>query len=80
MSFPGYYARVHGMNQLLDAFLRKCECNCQVVNLGAGLDTTFWRLKVLNIKVSKILDFFTVALIVLCYTARGNKKKKHDLV
>lgn len=44
----GYYARVHGMNHLLDAFLRKTECNCQVVNLGAGLDTTFWRLKVLN--------------------------------
>ncbi|XP_030630060.1 leucine carboxyl methyltransferase 1 [Chanos chanos] len=41
----GYYARVHGMNHLLDAFLKKTGCDCQVVNLGAGLDTTFWRLK-----------------------------------
>lgn len=42
----GYYARVQGMNHLLDAFLRKTKCDCQIVNLGAGLDTTFWRLKV----------------------------------
>lgn len=42
----GYYARVQGVNHLLDAFLRKTQCDCQVINLGAGLDTTFWRLKV----------------------------------
>lgn len=42
----GYYARVKGVNHLLDAFIRKAECDCQVINLGAGLDTTFWRLKV----------------------------------
>lgn len=42
----GYYGRVRGMNLLIDAFLKKTQCDCQVVNLGAGLDTTFWRLKV----------------------------------
>nr|XP_033818880.1 leucine carboxyl methyltransferase 1 [Geotrypetes seraphini] len=41
----GYYARVRAVNQLLDAFLERTECNCQVISLGAGLDTTFWRLK-----------------------------------
>ncbi|XP_029433442.1 leucine carboxyl methyltransferase 1 [Rhinatrema bivittatum] len=41
----GYYARVQAVNQLLDAFLERTECNCQVINVGAGLDTTFWRLK-----------------------------------
>uniref|UniRef100_A0A671LSW7 Leucine carboxyl methyltransferase 1 n=1 Tax=Sinocyclocheilus anshuiensis TaxID=1608454 RepID=A0A671LSW7_9TELE len=41
----GYYGRVKGMNLLIDAFLKKTQCDCQVVNLGAGLDTTFWRLK-----------------------------------
>lgn len=45
----GYYARVKGVNHLLDAFIRKAECDCQVINLGAGLDTTFWRLKVCSI-------------------------------
>uniref|UniRef100_A0A4W4F5A7 Leucine carboxyl methyltransferase 1 n=1 Tax=Electrophorus electricus TaxID=8005 RepID=A0A4W4F5A7_ELEEL len=48
----GYYARVQGMSHLLDAFLKRTQCDCQVVNLGAGLDTTFWRLKVcLNYKL-----------------------------
>ncbi|XP_022444196.1 leucine carboxyl methyltransferase 1 isoform X1 [Monodon monoceros] len=42
----GYFARVHGVSQLIKAFLRKTECNCQILNLGAGMDTTFWRLKV----------------------------------
>ncbi|XP_004604327.1 leucine carboxyl methyltransferase 1 [Sorex araneus] len=41
----GYFARVQGVSQLLKAFLRKTECNCQIINLGAGMDTTFWTLK-----------------------------------
>ncbi|XP_053412529.1 leucine carboxyl methyltransferase 1 isoform X1 [Nycticebus coucang] len=41
----GYFARVHGVNQLIKAFLRKTECHCQILNLGAGMDTTFWKLK-----------------------------------
>ncbi|XP_056153411.1 LOW QUALITY PROTEIN: leucine carboxyl methyltransferase 1 [Lampris incognitus] len=41
----GYYALVRGVNHLLDAFIQKTECDCQIINLGAGLDTTFWRLK-----------------------------------
>uniref|UniRef100_A0A4W5K2Z3 Leucine carboxyl methyltransferase 1 n=1 Tax=Hucho hucho TaxID=62062 RepID=A0A4W5K2Z3_9TELE len=51
----GYYACVGGMNHL-DAFLRKTVCNCQIVKLGAGLDTTFWRLKVLPRKYIEV-DF-----------------------
>ncbi|XP_070424478.1 leucine carboxyl methyltransferase 1-like [Equus przewalskii] len=42
----GYFARVHGVTQLIRAFLRKTECQCQIINLGAGMDTTFWTLKV----------------------------------
>lgn len=51
----GYYARVKGVNHLLDAFIRKAECNCQVVNIGAGLDTTFWRLKVCKILANHLV-------------------------
>lgn len=59
----GYYARVQGVNHLLDAFLKKSQCDCQVVNLGAGLDTTFWRLKVhwfwsVNFSYSSILKTY----------------------
>lgn len=58
----GYYARVKGVNLLLDAFLRKTERRCQVINLGAGLDTTFWRLKEENLLPQKFfeVDFPTV--------------------
>ncbi|XP_068610775.1 leucine carboxyl methyltransferase 1 [Brachionichthys hirsutus] len=58
----GYYARVQGVNHLLDAFIRKTECNCQVINMGAGLDTTFWRLKDENLMPQKYfeVDFPTV--------------------
>ncbi|XP_068161711.1 leucine carboxyl methyltransferase 1 [Antennarius striatus] len=58
----GYYARVQGVNHLLDAFIRKTECNCQVINVGAGLDTTFWRLKDENLMPQKFfeVDFPTV--------------------
>lgn len=42
----GYFAHVHSVSQLIKAFLRKTGCNCQILNLGAGMDTTFWRLKV----------------------------------
>ncbi|KAJ0060095.1 hypothetical protein NL108_003923, partial [Boleophthalmus pectinirostris] len=58
----GYYARVKGVNHLLDAFVRKTECDCQVINLGAGLDTTFWRLKEENLLPRKYfeVDFPTV--------------------
>lgn len=40
----GYYARVQGMKMLLDQFLELTGRNCQVVNIGAGFDTMFWRL------------------------------------
>ncbi|CAN7996726.1 unnamed protein product [Ixodes hexagonus] len=40
----GYYARVHGVKALLDKFLKVVGPECQIVNLGAGFDTLFWRL------------------------------------
>ncbi|XP_066545264.1 leucine carboxyl methyltransferase 1 [Amia ocellicauda] len=52
----GYYARVRGVSHLLDAFLRQMACNCQVINLGAGLDTTFWRLKDENLLPKKYFE------------------------
>lgn len=56
----GYYGRVKGVHHLLDAFLKKTQCDCQVVNLGAGLDTTFWRLKVVDFFYILHNTYFTV--------------------
>ncbi|XP_054851032.1 leucine carboxyl methyltransferase 1 [Eublepharis macularius] len=59
----GYYARVQGVSQLLMAFLKKTECNCQIINLGAGMDTLFWKLKDENMLPKKYfeVDFPSIA-------------------
>ncbi|BFZ00778.1 hypothetical protein BsWGS_03816 [Bradybaena similaris] len=40
----GYYARVKSIETLVRNFLTLTECRCQIINLGAGFDTLFWRL------------------------------------
>ncbi|XP_004586889.2 leucine carboxyl methyltransferase 1 [Ochotona princeps] len=52
----GYFARVHGVSQLIKAFLRRTECRCQILNLGAGMDTTFWKLKDEDLLPSKYFE------------------------
>ncbi|XP_066496870.1 leucine carboxyl methyltransferase 1 [Tiliqua scincoides] len=52
----GYYARVQGVSNLLEAFLKKTECNCQIINLGAGMDTLFWKLKDENLLPRKYFE------------------------
>ncbi|KAK1344486.1 hypothetical protein QTO34_013183 [Cnephaeus nilssonii] len=51
-----YFARVQGISQLIKAFLRKTECHCQILNLGAGMDTTFWILKDQDLLPSKYFE------------------------
>ncbi|XP_015681052.1 leucine carboxyl methyltransferase 1 [Protobothrops mucrosquamatus] len=52
----GYYARVQGVGRLLKAFLEKTKCNCQIINLGAGMDTLFWKLKDENLLPLKYFE------------------------
>ncbi|XP_078487345.1 leucine carboxyl methyltransferase 1-like [Ciona intestinalis] len=40
----GYYARTEAIWKLLVQFVSITERRCQIVSLGAGLDTTYWRL------------------------------------
>ncbi|CAG0913732.1 unnamed protein product [Notodromas monacha] len=40
----GYFSRVASIYRLVEKFLRMSG-KCQIVNLGAGFDTLFWRLK-----------------------------------
>ncbi|KAJ7397394.1 Leucine carboxyl methyltransferase 1 [Pitangus sulphuratus] len=59
---PGYYARVHGVSYLIKAFLKRTECNCQIVNLGAGMDTLFWRLKGMPPVTGSVVGYNEAAL------------------
>jgi len=40
----GYYARVKAIEILVQSFIQKCDKECNIVSLGAGFDTLFWRL------------------------------------
>ena len=39
----GYYARVAVFRELMKKFVNCAQGRCQVVNLGAGFDTTYWQ-------------------------------------
>jgi [phosphatase 2A protein]-leucine-carboxy methyltransferase len=41
----GYYARVKGIQYLIEKFFEACDTKVQIINLGAGFDTLFWRLR-----------------------------------
>ena len=41
----GYYTRVKGMKLLLDKVIQQMQSPVQIINLGAGYDTLYWRLK-----------------------------------
>lgn len=71
----GYYARVKGIRVLLDQFLSQTECNCQVINLGAGFDSLFWLLKEegLTPKLFIEVDFGNVTGRK-CYSLRTRRK------
>ncbi|KAF0302431.1 Leucine carboxyl methyltransferase 1 [Amphibalanus amphitrite] len=58
----GYYARVMAVQRLTEAFLARCGADAQVLNLGAGFDTLYWRLKSAGCRFSNFveLDFSAV--------------------
>ena len=41
----GYYARVLSIQKLLVKFLKLTSCDCHVINLGAGFDSTYWTMR-----------------------------------
>lgn len=50
----GYYARVQGFRYLIDKVFEACDTRVQIISLGAGFDTLFWRLQ-MKINQSRIL-------------------------
>uniref|UniRef100_A0A1I7W271 Leucine carboxyl methyltransferase 1 n=2 Tax=Loa loa TaxID=7209 RepID=A0A1I7W271_LOALO len=41
----GYWARISAVKAVVDAFLKEFPEKRQIINLGAGFDTLYWRLK-----------------------------------
>ncbi|KAI1286101.1 Leucine carboxyl methyltransferase 1 [Halotydeus destructor] len=60
----GYYGRVSAINHLIQQFIeltKRKGSDCQIVNIGCGFDTLFWRLKALY-KVANIKSFVDIDL------------------
>ncbi|XP_012278525.1 leucine carboxyl methyltransferase 1 [Orussus abietinus] len=71
----GYFARVKGIEVFIDKFLKLSGGTCQIVNLGAGFDTLYWRLRdVGNSPLNFIeLDFPSVTA-KKCYHIKKHKQ------
>lgn len=76
----GYFARVKGVNMLLNKFMKKSGDRCQIVNLGAGFDTLYWRVKDKGYKVTNFteLDFPSVTA-KKCFYIKRNKALLNEI-
>lgn len=70
----GYYARVKGVESFIQQFLKKTNDNAQIVNLGCGFDTLYWRLKDDGAKICNFVELdFPSVTSRKCYTIKRNK-------
>lgn len=71
----GYYARVKGFNVLIDKFIEACDTKVQMINLGAGFDTLYWRLVEQGKPVKNFIEVdFPGVTARKCYLIKRNKQ------
>ncbi|XP_026500048.1 leucine carboxyl methyltransferase 1 [Vanessa tameamea] len=71
----GYYARVKAMEMFIHQFLERCGTQCQIINLGCGFDTLYWRLKDTTQAVSNFIELdFPSVTSKKCHIIKRNKQ------
>ncbi|CAB3227427.1 unnamed protein product [Arctia plantaginis] len=71
----GYYARVRAMEMFIHQFLERCGTKCQIINLGCGYDTLYWRLKDTTQAVGNFIELdFPSVTSKKCHIIKRNKK------
>ncbi|XP_023944864.2 leucine carboxyl methyltransferase 1 isoform X2 [Bicyclus anynana] len=71
----GYYARVRAMEMFIHQFLERCGTKCQIINLGCGFDTLYWRLKDTTQAVSNFIELdFPAVTSKKCHIIKRNKQ------
>ncbi|CAK1544335.1 unnamed protein product [Leptosia nina] len=71
----GYYARVKAIEMFIHQFLERCGTKCQIINLGCGYDTLYWRLKDTTQAVSNFVELdFPSVISKKCHTIKRNKQ------
>ncbi|KAJ8736724.1 hypothetical protein PYW08_007380 [Mythimna loreyi] len=71
----GYYARVRAMEIFIHQFLERCGTKCQIINLGCGFDTLYWRLKDTTQAVGNFIELdFPAVTSKKCHIIKRNKQ------
>ncbi|XP_028176195.1 leucine carboxyl methyltransferase 1 [Ostrinia furnacalis] len=71
----GYYARVRAMEMFIHQFLERCGTKCQIINLGCGFDTLYWRLKDSTQAVANFIELdFPSVTAKKCHIIKRNKQ------
>jgi len=71
----GYFARVAGVRLLMDKFFEACDTKIQIINLGAGFDTTFWRLVAEGRPVKSFIEIdFAGVTARKCYLIKRHRE------
>ncbi|XP_041975132.1 leucine carboxyl methyltransferase 1 [Aricia agestis] len=71
----GYYARVKAMEMFIHQFLERCGTKCQIINLGCGFETLYWRLKDTTQAVSNFIELdFPSVTNKKCHIIKRNKQ------
>ncbi|XP_044742699.1 leucine carboxyl methyltransferase 1 [Chrysoperla carnea] len=71
----GYYARVKGVEMFIEKFLKKAGDQAQIINLGCGFDTLYWRLKDADINVANYVELdFPNVTGRKCYAIKRHKQ------
>lgn len=70
----GYYARVRGVETFVDKFLHIAGEKAQIVNLGCGFDTLYWRLRERGVKLANFVEIdFPTVTAKKCYAIKRSK-------
>ncbi|XP_014663738.1 PREDICTED: leucine carboxyl methyltransferase 1-like [Priapulus caudatus] len=71
----GYYARVMGVKHLLQQFIQMTGGACQIISLGAGYDTLYWRLCDERTTITRFVEVdFSDVTSKKCYVIKKRKQ------
>jgi len=71
----GYYARVQGFRYLVDKAFEACDTRVQIISLGAGFDTLYWRLTEECKPVQNFIEVdFAGVTAKKCFIIKRNKQ------
>lgn len=76
----GYYARVSAFHTMAQQFLVRTGCNAQIVNIGCGYDTTFFRLAAKGMCPYRFLELDRSVVVERKRAAIARRKKLSEVV